>query len=84
MKINGKLIEATEFAYDGCHKIYLITTPTGREEILADGYEEFHPIAELPQVWEQSCCLRFISPADLEGPNIVAQGEKAIFTQVDA
>ena len=31
LKINGKPVTATEFAYDGCHKMYLINSPEDRQ-----------------------------------------------------
>lgn len=68
LKINGKEVAATEFAYDGCHKIYLINGPEDRERMLDCGYTEegdILPIDELPAVWEDTCPLRFISSADL-------------------
>jgi hypothetical protein len=83
LKINGKTVEATEFAFDGCHKIYLITNPEGRQRMVDYGYgadnddSAILPVSELAQAWRQSCFLRFISPADLEGPDFVEQGENA-------
>ncbi len=67
LKINGNVVEATEFAYDGCHKIYLITWGGDRDLMFDYGFTEadIHPIETLPEVWEDTCPLRFISSADL-------------------
>lgn len=75
--INGKTYAAQEFAWDGCHKIYLINSAEDRQEMLDNGYTEpgdIRPIFELRAAWEASCPLRFISRADLSGPDIVPQG----------
>jgi hypothetical protein len=68
LRINGAVIDATEFAYDGCHKVYLIFSAADREAMLAAGYTEpgdILPVSRLPEVWESTCFLRFISRADL-------------------
>ncbi|EHB48612.1 hypothetical protein MycrhDRAFT_5453 [Mycolicibacterium rhodesiae JS60] len=67
LKINDKVVAATEFAYDGCHKIYLIIWGGDRETMLDCGYTEadIYPIEKLPEVWADTCPLRFISSADL-------------------
>lgn len=69
LRINGTPVPATEFAYDGCHKIYLIDSPEDRQRMLDCGYTEegdILPVSELPDVWDETCPLRFISSADLE------------------
>jgi hypothetical protein len=83
LKINGHAVKATEFAWDGCHKVYLVTTPAGREQIVDCGYDML-PVSELPAVWERTCFLRFINPADLHGPSLVEQGEDAVVTYEEA
>lgn len=79
LKINGIPVKAEEFAWDGCHKIYLVTTTRGRDDIVGCGYT-LQPVSELPRAWEESCFLRFINPADLIGPALVDQGEDAEVT----
>jgi hypothetical protein len=32
MKINGKEVTAKKFAFEGCHKIYVIDTPRRRHK----------------------------------------------------
>ena len=59
MKINGKEIKYKEFAYDGCHKIYLIDTPEEKAEAIEWGYE-IKPIEELEFIYNNSCEFKFI------------------------
>jgi hypothetical protein len=70
LKINGETVtaEALLFAYDGCHKVYLVTSEAGRRSLLEHGWveDDFRHPSELPAVWEQTCPLRFISNADLQ------------------
>lgn len=76
LKINGKPVAATHFVYDGCHKIYLISTPADRENLLAHKWLEsdLRPIVELPAAWKTTCSLRFIGSGDLQ-TEYVAQGD---------
>lgn len=73
--INDRPISAKEFAYDGCHKIYLIFNAQDRAEMLGLGYseEDIYPVSDLPAIWGETCPLRFISRADLQGKNYVEQ-----------
>jgi hypothetical protein len=72
MKINNQETNAQFFAYDGCHKIYLIES----EEQLQDYVRyQIKPISELQQTFESSCELRFVNSADLK-INFVKQYEK--------
>jgi hypothetical protein len=77
MKINGIEIDSQEFAYDGCHKIYLIETEADKTEAKEGGYEIL-PIEELEDTFNSSCGLEFISTWSLE--TIVPQFEKAEFS----
>ena len=90
LKINGVVIEgATEFGYDGCHKIYLSRSPEERSELIECGYVHtimldqdggfLLPIGELPRVWSKTCGLRFIRSADLTTV-FVPQGKDADVT----
>jgi len=38
--INGEPVTAAEFAWDGCHKIYLINSLEDRERMVGLGYGE--------------------------------------------
>jgi hypothetical protein len=77
MKINAKTTHAHQFAFDGCHKIYLIESPVDEADAKAHGYEIF-PISELQDAYEGSCGLRFISNWQLT-TDFVHQFEDAEF-----
>jgi hypothetical protein len=77
LKINDVEITAKNFAWDGCHKIYLINSDKERSEAESSGYTLF-PINELPEVFDVSCGLRFINNWDLTG-HVVRQFEDADF-----
>ena len=67
-------IDAESIAYDGCHKIYLITDNNEADEAKSYGYE-LQPVEFLGAIWESACPLRFISFWDvvnLKG-NIIPQ-----------
>ncbi len=77
--INNKKTEATEFGYDGCHKIYLVESDNDRRELLELEYTLL-PISDLQDVWNDSCSLKFISSGDLSH-NYVNQFEQATIKQ---
>ena len=79
MKINNIEISAKHFAYDGCHKIYLIETMEQYWDAQSSEYTVLH-ISKLKKTFEDSCGLRFISSWDLSKPNIVDQCEEARFS----
>ena len=58
-KVNGIPIAAKQFAYDGCHKIYLLNTPGDVQDATETGYGVL-PISELQESYENSCGLKFI------------------------
>lgn len=67
--INGQTSPAAEFAWDGCHKIYLLDNgdadKNGKYGYMLSkngeaGYKVL-PVSELQRVWDQSCPLRFIN-----------------------
>jgi hypothetical protein len=78
MKINSKEITAKYFAYDGCHKIYLINNEEEMEDCLGNDYKVY-PIDKLQEKFEKSCGLRFISHWNLEEEDLVKQFEIAKF-----
>lgn len=53
------------FAYDGCHKIYLIATKADLEQMYEAGYEESDilPLDMLEEIYNASCPFRFIQKA---------------------
>ena len=59
MKINGIETNAKLFAYDGCHKIYLIEDNVDLRDAQEIGYNIL-PIKELEKTFNNSCELRFI------------------------
>lgn len=77
MRINSIEITQKTFAYDGCHKIYLINSDDEIKEATDRGYEIL-PIELIEEVFLDSCELRFIRTWDLL-ESIVGQYEKAIF-----
>ena len=86
MKINGLQVTAKKFAFDGCHKIYLIENGEEEAEALSYGYRILL-IQELPQAYEDSCPLRFISnwPLGLSNEDFISyveQGDDATFEEV--
>lgn len=78
--INGKPISAKEFAFDGCHKIYLINTKEDKAQLVEYDYDIF-PIEDIKEVYEGSCSLRFIQDMTTF-MDIVKQFEKAVFKEV--
>lgn len=77
MKINGKEIKAKQFAYDGCHKIYLIEDTDDLKEAKDIGYD-IYDIKLLKETYDDSCSLRFINNWKLT-EQIVPQFETAKF-----
>ena len=76
MVINDKEVTQKEFAFDGCHKFYLLKTYGEKVEAEQYGYK-IYPIKELPRMFWNSCPLRFISTWDLT-EKIVPQGFNAV------
>lgn len=60
MTINGQDTDAKQFAYDGCHKIYLLESMNDLLEARDSDYE-IHDIDSLRSVYNASCGLQFIS-----------------------
>lgn len=52
-------------AWDGCHKIYLITTQDQAAQAFSYGYELLD-VSEIWRVYEESCPLRFIDFWDVD------------------
>ena len=83
MIINGIKVETevNKFAYDGCHKIYILKDYTELAEAQQECYTIYH-IQDLERVYDRSCPLRFINSWDLE-ITYAPQGEEAIFDEDD-
>ena len=81
MKINGKTMVGDRFAFEGCHKIYIIDTPEEEAQALKYGYN-IYPIKEIEKAYKNSCSLKFISNWPLDDNNFVSyvdQFEDATF-----
>lgn len=60
MYINGILVKGDFFAYDGCHKMYLLEDDIDSKEAKEYGYKII-PINLLKETYDSSCPLRFIN-----------------------
>jgi hypothetical protein len=63
--INHKQTQANSFAYDGCHKIYLLEKEEDVWEAQDCGYD-IVDIVSLKETFNNSCNLRFISSWSLD------------------
>ena len=79
MKINGIEVIGKSFAYDGCHKIYIIEDEVDFEDAQKHNYKILD-IEDLEDTYNKSCSLRFISNWRLD-TNYVNQFEEAIFSK---
>ena len=77
LRINGQIITAIGFAFDGCHKFYLLENDADCKKMVGLDYN-IYLIEGLPEAWLFSCQLRFIDSADLK-KCYVHQGEPAYF-----
>ena len=77
MKIGRYKTKAKEFFYDGCHKIYLIETQQDKKEFFNKDWEEseIYPIAQLIDIYRNSCPLKFIDTCSFKTivPQAVSQ-----------
>ena len=80
MKINNQVTTAKGFAYDDCHKIYLLERDSDWKDASDAGYTIL-PIEKLIETYEGSCDLRFISNWALN-KQFVRQFEPAAFDEV--
>lgn len=83
IKINETEINAESFAFDGCHKFYILNDPDSVEE--AREYEyDIYPISSLPEAFVCSCPLRFINEWGGDFNTIVGQcANKVVFEGID-
>lgn len=83
MIINGIKVETevNKFAYDGCHKIYILEDYSDLDEAKFDGYE-IYDIKDLERVYDRSCPLKFINNWKLD-KCYAEQCEEAIFDEDD-
>ena len=59
IKINENSVTCYGFAFDGCHKIYLLETDADVKNV-SNGYKVL-PVEALPETFYLSCPLRFIN-----------------------
>lgn len=59
MKVNNVEVVGSKFAYDGCHKIYIIEDREDEQKAIDCEYEIL-PISDLINTYLNSCELRFI------------------------
>jgi hypothetical protein len=78
MKVNGQEIIGKFFAYEGCHKMYILETEQDIKEAEASVGYDVVPIDQLPHVWDISCELRFIRNWKTDKV-YVKQFEQAVF-----
>ena len=74
-KLGGKEMKYKNFAYDGCHKIYVLANEAEEKEADDCGYQ-IHPMPEIKDTYDGSCSLKFISFWNLDKQTIVRQFEK--------
>ena len=60
MRINGKQVIGDYYAYDNCHKIYIIEDEDDMKQAKEYGYS-IYDIKTLQRAFEDSCSLRVIS-----------------------
>jgi len=79
MKVNNKEILGDKFAFDGCHKIYIIEDNLDEKEAIDYGYD-IYEVKDLKDIYENSCSLKFISNWKLN-INYVKQFEEVSFDE---
>ena len=76
---------AVSIAWEGCHKIYIMSDETADADMLDIGYDTVRvedkdkAVAKLFEWWEDSCSLRFISRIETTGGKI---GNEQFFTVI--
>lgn len=59
MRINNKEVIGDKFAFDGCHKIYILEDEEDRKEAEEYDYKIFD-LEQLKEKYNNSCSLKFI------------------------
>ena len=73
MKINNIEIKAKKFAFDGCHKIYILDSERQTKAAIKCGLD-IKNIEGIIDTYNTSCQLRFVRFWDLRKNGIVPQG----------
>jgi hypothetical protein len=60
INILGNRVSAKHFAYDGCHKIYILEDEIDYQEAINNGYE-IKRMKSIKSAYHNSCSLKFIS-----------------------
>ena len=82
LKINGKeVITNGAYAFDNCHKFYILEDDQQKMQALDFGYE-IYPIQHLVTDLKNSCSLRFINSFDLT-QTYLPQGEESVEIELD-
>ena len=85
LKVNGVDVSHCKgFAYNGCHKIYLVETDADIQEATHSGYMPLHTMDELRKTFVESCPLRFIRWWNLDKPPVVPQCAKSVEFEDDS
>ena len=79
--VNNQKIIDDKFAYDNCHKIYIIEDEEDLQKATDLGYNIYN-IDELEQKYRNSCDYRFIDNWKLT-KSYVKQGEMATFQEIE-
>ena len=80
MKINGVDVLGNRFAFDGCHKIYIIEDDNDYNEAVSYGYN-IHNINELEHIYRHGTCdLVFISNWKLTKRYVEQFEKNVVFT----
>ena len=76
---------ATQFAFDGCHKIYLLHDGETRTDVerIWPGTNNIYPIEKLEETYRNSCPLTFISTWQLQPVIEQFEDESAITFQIE-
>lgn len=82
LQIGKHKTTAREFAFDGCHKFYLIESEDEKQDMYQSNWNDndFFPIRKLPEMFRDcGCSLRFINRGPLhEFATIVAQFQNKV------
>lgn len=80
MKINDVDVLGNRFAFDGCHKIYIIEDNNDYNEAVSCGYN-IHDINELEHIYrDETCDLVFISNWKLTKRYVEQFEKNVVFT----
>lgn len=82
LEINGRTVIGNAFAYDRCHKIYILEDVEDYKNAIKLGYK-ICLLRTIEEIYNNSCSLRFISNWKLT-EKYVGQFENATFNWVES